>query len=129
MLPLDDIQGAIYHALTLALAPIPVRDHVHRDQAYPYTTIGEMSATPDDALTARGNDIELTVHHWSRQPEMAEIQNMMQRAYSALHYKRFRMEGAQWVQTVYVIAQTLRDIDGVTRHGIMRFRVSVFTAG
>jgi hypothetical protein len=34
--------------------------------------------------------------------------------------------GFQWVDTIYEQSQTLRDIDGVTRHGILSFRVLTF---
>ncbi len=127
MLPISEVQTALYTALTAALAPVPVLDLAGPDQRFPYCTMGEFTATPDDPVTAeQGVDLDMTLHVWSRQPGMQEIQQLMQTAKDALHHKQLAVTGFQWVTTVWEMAQTMRDIDGVTRHGVMRFRILTF---
>lgn len=127
MLPLAEVQSAIFDALTAALAPVPVVDQAGPNQQYPYVTIGESVSDQDDTLGEEGAGIEMTVHVWSRQNGMQETQQLMAAAKAALHRQRLAAAGFQWVDTIWDFAQTLRDPDGVTRHGILRFRVEVFS--
>jgi hypothetical protein len=116
----------LYAALVPALAPVPVLDRAGPNQIYPYSTIGEMIATEDDLLAEQAVNIEVTVHLWSRQPGMQEVQQLMQTAKDALDRAKLPVSGFQWVDCVWTWGQTLRDPDGVTRHGILRFNVLTF---
>jgi hypothetical protein len=127
MLPLSEVQTAIFAALTAALAPVPVQDQAGPNQVYPYVTLGELIGEQFDTLGEEAADIEMTVHVWSRQAGMQECQQLMAAAKDALHRKRLPASGFQWVDTIWEYAQTLRDPDGMTRHGILRFRVGVFS--
>lgn len=126
MLPLSEVQTAIYAALVPAVAPVPVLDLAGPDQEYPYLTIGEFTAEHDDALTEQAVNFELTVHVWSRQGGMQECQQLMTATKDALDRRRLSAAGFQWVDTIWHFAQTMRDPDGVTRHGILRFSVLTF---
>jgi hypothetical protein len=50
----------------------------------------------------------------------------MEAAKNALHRQSFPTGDFQWVATIWTYAQTLRDPDGKTRHGILRFTVQAF---
>jgi hypothetical protein len=126
MLPLSAVQQAIYEALTPALAPVPVLDMAGPDQLYPYVTIGEFTCDQDDPLRDQGVNFEVTIHTWSRYPGMAEAQRLMELIRNTLDRQSFSVDGAQWVDTIWIFGQTLRDPDGVTRHGVLRFRVLTF---
>lgn len=126
MLPLAPVQTALYDALTAALAPVPVLDYAGKDDPFPYCTVGEMIAGHDDTLRDQAVDIEITVHLWSRHRGMQELQTLMALAKDTLDRKILPVTGFQWVTTIWTYAQTLRDADGVTRHGILRFRVMTF---
>lgn len=126
MLPLSDVQTAIYEALADALAPVPVLDRASVDQEYPYVTIGESVAGHSDTLGNQSVDIEITVHVWSRQAGFQECQQIMQQAKDALDRETFAAAEFQWVTTIWTYAQTLRDPDGQTRHGILRFQILTF---
>jgi hypothetical protein len=126
MLPLAEVQTALYAALTPALAPVPVLDRAGQNQAFPYVTIGEFIAVENDTLGDQAIDIEFTMHVWSRQAGMQEIEQLMARAKDALDRARLPVAGFQWVTTIWNWAQTLRDPDGVTRHGILRFQIMTF---
>ena len=128
MLPLAAVQKAIFDALTAALAPVPVLDLAGPNQVYPYCTIGEFTGGQSDTLTEQAVDLEVTVHLWSRQPGMQEVQTLMETAKNALDRQRLPAAGFHWVDTIWIFAQTLRDIDGQTRHGVLRFRILTFEA-
>ena len=126
MLPLSEVQSAFFAALGPALAPVPVLDHAGPNQAFPYVTIGESLGEQADTLGEQGVNIELTVHVWSRQPGMQETQVLMARVKDALDRQRLPAAGFQWVDTIWTYAQTLREPDGMTRHGVLRFQVGTF---
>jgi hypothetical protein len=125
MLPLAEVQKAVYDALTVAVAPVPVLDRGH-NETFPYYTLGETISGHADTLTEQGVDIEVTVHAWSRQPGMQECEQMMALAKDAIDRRVLPVLGFQWVTAIWDYAQTMRDPDGVTRHGILRFRVLTF---
>ena len=127
MLPLSEVQAAMFAALVPALAPVPVLDAAGPNQAYPYVTIGEVVGDQADTLNEQGVNLAWTVHVWSRQSGMQETQQLMARVKDALDRQRLPATGFQWVDTVWMNAQTLRDPDGVTRHGILRFTVATFS--
>lgn len=117
----------MFEALTAALAPVPVLDQAGPNQMFPYVTIGEFIGGESDTLNEQGQDLEITVHVWSRQPGMQECGELMTAAKDALDRARLPVSGFQWVDTIWNYAQTLRDPDGKTRHGVLRFRVMVFS--
>ena len=126
MLPMNEIQRALYQALTAALAPVPIVDRAGPNQSFPYITIGELYGNETDTLGEQSQDFEFTAHVWSRQKGMAECQALMEKVKDALDRKRFPAATFQWVSTIWEFAQTLRDPDGITSHGVVRFRVLVF---
>lgn len=128
MLPLSEVQTALVAALGPALAPVPVLDHAGPNQVYPYVTIGEAIGNNADTLGEQGVNLEFTVHVWSRQAGMQETQQLMTRVKDALDRRRLPAAGFQWVDTIWTFAQTLRDPDGVTRHGVLRFGVLTFSS-
>lgn len=126
MLPIAAAQQAVYNALQEALAPVPVLDEAGPNQSYPYVSIGEFIGGHADTLNAEAADLEITVHVWSRQAGMQECSELMEAAKVALHRVPLAIAGAQWVDTIWNYAQTLRDPDGRTRHGVLRFRILTF---
>lgn len=129
MLPLTEVQTAIYEALMPALAPVPVIDQAGPNQDYPYCTIGEFVGGHDDTLSEQAVNLDVTVHVWSRQPGMQECQQLMTKVKDTLDRKRiYSPITFQWVTTIWLYAQTLREPDGETRHGILRFQVMTFEA-
>ena len=126
MLPLSEVQTALYNALVPALAPVPVLDQAGPNQEYPYATFGEFIGGHDDTLSEQAVNLDVTVHLWSREPGMQQCQQLMTAAKNALDRQRLPAVGFQWVTTIWLYAQTLREPDGRTRHGILRFQVQTF---
>ncbi len=126
MLPLHEIQRAIYDKLVPVLAPVPVLDNAGPDQSFPYVTIGEFISLPQDTLDKAGVNSELTVHTWSRQLGMAETSGLMAAVWDTLHRQDLSFPTCQFVAMRCENAQTMRDADGRTRHGIVRVIVGTF---
>jgi hypothetical protein len=127
MLSFAAIQSATYGKLKPALAPVRVLDQAGPDEFYPFVTLGEFSAGGvADILDHQAIDVEMTIHVWSRQLGMRECEQLMEIVKAALHAQPLTLATAQWVMTTLIYAQTLRDPDGLTRHGVLRFRVMTF---
>lgn len=124
-----DIQRAVYGVLS----PDPVLatqysaavyDDVPENAAFPYITLGEWTETDDPkTLDSIGRESTFTVHIWSRARGMAEVQNIAGRIIQILEHQPLSLGIWRWEATNYADFRTLRDMDGISRHGVLRFRV------
>lgn len=128
ILPLSDVQRAIWDTLSAALTPmnVPVFDDHPTNDLFPYCTLGVLNALPDECLIEQGSQISLQVDVWSVQPGMQETQQIMGEVVEALQHKPLALTDSQWVDTVFELADLVREPDGRTRHGVMRFTVWTF---
>ena len=55
-----------------------------------------------------------------------EIKNIMSSVYTTLHNASITVSGASLVNIRHEFENTLTEADGITRHGVMRFRAVVF---
>lgn len=129
-----ELQKSIYSTLVAAnitdvdgAAISGVFDDVEEDTAYPYITIGEETAIDAGTKTKDAHEHTLTLHIWSRyRGGRKEVKEIMEQVFSALHNNDITVSGASLVNIRHEFEQTLVEADGITRHGIMRFRVVVF---
>lgn len=129
------LQAAVRSALATALAnagsggaAVPVLDEVPQGQAYPYVTIGEDVITDWSALTREGEDIDFTIHTWSRYAGFKEVKELMAAVKGALHDQALSVTGHQLVHLRLAFHAVQRDPDGKTRHGVQRFRALISEA-
>lgn len=125
------IQAGFYQVLTshqpLMDAIEGVFDGVPSEQAFPYVTLGEQTPNPFDTKTSTGEEIVWTLHCWSRYPGRAEayrILNLMMEAFSSVSLSLgggFYVVRFERNQSNH--ATVIEDIDGQTRHGILRVRL------
>ena len=127
------LQQAIFTALDGATindadgnAITGVFDDVPENTAYPYVVIGEETATNIDTKDKDAHEHTLTIHVWSQYRGRKEIKNIMSQIYTLLHNVAISVTGASLVQIRHEFARTLLENDGITRHGIIRFRAVVF---
>ena len=122
-----EIQKAIFQTLTadtdLMQAVTGVFDHVPQNQPYPYVVMGEDTALQWDTDDSDGTEATLTIHVWSRQAGRREAKEIMQVIYGALHRVDISIDGMHTVLCFWEFSETFLDPDGVTRHGVTRFRV------
>ena len=127
------LQQAIFTALDGATindgdgnAITGVFDDVPENTAYPYVVIGEETATNIDTKDKEAHEHTLTIHVWSQYRGRKEIKNIMSSVYTTLHNASITVSGASLVNIRHEFENTLTEADGITRHGVMRFRAVVF---
>ncbi len=103
-----------------------VFDDVPEGTAYPYIVIGEETATDIGTHDKDATEHTLTIHVWSQYRGRKEIKEIMSEIYTSLHNSDITVSGASLVNIRHEFEQTLLENDGITRHGVMRFRVVIF---
>lgn len=121
------LQEALYARLT-GFAPLTalvqgVHDHVPQGAAFPYVQVGEIDSAEWDTDTSLGSDDTVTIHVWSRYRGRLQTHQIQDAIYSALHRHALTVDGAQVVTVEFEFADSLLDPDGLTRHGVQRFRI------
>ena len=105
---------------------VPVYDDVPEGSAAPYIVIGEDTTIDAATKDKDANEHTLTLHIWSEYRGRYEIKTLMQEVYEKLHDSDISMSGASLVNLRSEFETTLQEADGITRHGVMRFRAIVF---
>lgn len=126
-----ELQKAIFTKLNgnvdgLAGANIPVYDDVPQQSNYPYVQIGEETSANNGTKTLDGIEHTLTMHIWSQYRGRREIKTIMKSVYDLLHNTAISVSGASLVNVRQEFSTTLSENDGITRHGVIRFRAVVF---
>lgn len=127
---LTALQDALYTALSGSAAlqaligdPARVFDHVPDDTPFPYVEIGEVSAKRFDSASRNGLDCIVTLNVWSRYSGRREAKQILDAIYAVLHDGTLSVTGNAHVLSAFLGAETKRDDDGLTYHGIVRYRV------
>ena len=101
-------------------------DDVPQGTSYPYVVIGEETAIDAGAKDTDAQEFTLTIHIWSRYKGRKQTKEIAERIYTILHNVAISVTGASLVQIRHEFERTLLENDGITRHGVMRFRAVVF---
>ena len=102
-----------------------VFDDVPESTAYPYVVIGEESISDNSSKTKDIFEHTLTIHIWSQYRGRRDIKVIMKQIHDLLHDSSLSVTGASLVNLRQEFQTTLVEGDGITRHGIMRFRAVV----
>lgn len=123
------LQQAVYAALRADPAvkgllgdPARIYDHVPPSSPFPYLVLGEATAVPFDAKTEDGMEQTLTLHTWSRARGLKETKEVMAAVTDALDSQALALSGHALVLLRFEFASTFLESDGLTRHGVQRFR-------
>jgi hypothetical protein len=103
-----------------------VYDDVPEGTSAPYIAIGEETAIDAAVKDKDAHEHTLTVHVWSEYRGRYEIKHIMEQVYQNLHNAAITVSGASLVNLRNEFVTTLQEADGITRHGVMRFRAVVF---
>lgn len=126
---MSDIQKAFYEALTGSTSVMAlvsgVFDHVPPKQAMPYIVVGDDTAADWDTDNSTGFEATCTIHVWSEYRGRAEAQSILDEIYSLLHRQPMTMTGYNVIDVQCEYQEVGVDPDGLTRHGVMRFRVII----
>ena len=126
-----ELQKALFSTLNGSVtgmdsASVSVYDDVPENTAYPYVVIGEESTSNNGSKDLDGLEHTITLHVWSQYRGRREIKEIMESVYSLLHNTAITVSGASLVNIRQEFSTTLAENDGITRHGVMRFRADVF---
>ena len=100
-----------------------VHDHVPQGTSFPYIVIGEETMTDESsAKTLDFNNFTLTIHIFSRNRGRKEAKQIMARIYELLHNQNLSVTGADHINTRFEFSDVIKENDGLTYHGVQRFR-------
>lgn len=123
------LYAAIYAAL-IAAPPLGagIYDAVPQDAAYPHVEIGGGQALDWSAQLLRGEETTVEIHVWSRYRGYAEARTLLGKIKDRLHEASLSLTGATFIDCRFVDLDLFTDADGLTRHGVIRFRAWTSTA-
>lgn len=116
------LQKAIYDKLTADLS-YSVFDDVPSGTDYPYIVIGEDTLIDYNTNEKSGFEATLTVHSWSDYPGRKEVKEIQGAIYNALNRQELTVTGYNFVECYQEFSETFLENDGITRHGVQRFKV------
>ena len=124
------LQKTVFDALdgdsTLQSLVTDVFDFVPENTAFPYVKVGEETAVDNGTKTLQGNEHTLVIHTFSRYRGSKETKEIMSRIYALLHESSLTISGASLVNLRFEFSDVIKENDGLTTHGIQRFRARVF---
>lgn len=122
------LQQAVYSALSgnAALAALlggpRIYDDVPHAAAYPFVTMGQTSSSDFGTATEDGEEHILTLHVWSAAGGRSEAQLLMGAVRDVLHNAPLTLSGHTLVNLRQQFADIRREADGITIHGLARYR-------
>ena len=127
-----ELGSSVYAKLT-ANAPLMstvtgVFDDVPENTEYPYIVVGEETSADFGSKDKDGRQYTVTIHVWSRFRGLKETKQIMAKIYDLLHNVDLTVSNCIFVNIRQEFTSTMLDSDGITRHGIMRFRVVLFNS-
>ena len=133
------IQEGLYDALIGSTALMAVVTGVYdnalqpedsgNDSEFPYVTIGDNDADEFDTDNTTGFDVTATIHVWSRNRGRKQAKEIQDIIYSILHRQSITVAGGHVIGLDQQFAETFVDPDGLTRHGVQRYRLLVDSNG
>lgn len=112
----DSTKSAIYDN-------VPEAVDAGSDSVFPYVTIGDDTFLEWDTDNSQGKEGTLTIHSWSRYRGRKEVKEIQGAIYDRLHLSNLIFNGYYSVLMLSEYSETLVDPDGLTRHGVQRFRL------
>ena len=109
-------------ALNVLLGGPRVFDDVPQATPYPHVTLGQTSSTEWATGTEDGEEHILTLHVWSQAGGRAEAQRIMGAIRDLLHTANLALTGQVLVSLRQQFSDVRRDADGITIHGLVRYR-------
>ena len=123
------LQKAVFAALggDAALAALVggrIHDAAPRSPEFPYLTLAETAVRDWSAGAEPGAEHRLTVHIWSRGAGKRQAFEIADRVGWVLHDQRLTLDGHRLVNLRHEFTEVRRDPDGLTWHGVLRFRAA-----
>jgi hypothetical protein len=124
------LQQSIYEALngdTLLNSVIGgsrVYDCPPRDATFPYVAIDQINTRDWSSSCSIGFEHTITLSVWSRYAGKREIYAALDAIRECLHEADLDIPGVSLINIRFEMSSVGRDDDGITHHGVMRFRAT-----
>lgn len=130
------LQQAIYTRLSgdstlVTTLGCDVYDDTPQDAAYPYVVIDQTTEVPNDTMGTTSRNTVVTLHTWDAPDPTASTQVKGAKRVKQIHNRLSELLD-RWAPTVtgwgatqmqFEFSDIMRDPDGITRHGVTRFRI------
>ena len=122
--PLGPLQTALYQRLN---GVARLYDSVPSNPIYPYVSIGEDTDVDWSSRPGAmdGHEVTHTLHVWSQYNGFSEAKTIGDQVIRSVTGSPLALNGFRTVTSTLDLVQYLRDTDGLTRHGIIRFRFKI----
>ena len=122
-----ELQTALYSRLSgdstlTSTLGAGIYDEVPEGSSFPYAVMGETTSMDFGTKDVHGSENTMTLHIWSQYRGAKESKNIMDRLHDLLHNYSLSVSGANLINLRFEFTDLIRDPDGITRHGVMRFR-------
>lgn len=122
-----ELQKAIYAALNSGqVAPVYSQGDVPDNASDRYIVIGNDTMVEWDTDCETGFEGTITIHSWDTTADnrsFLPVKDIMGDVYAILHRAEISITGYNTVGLDFEFSETFLDPDGLTRHGVQRFRV------
>lgn len=129
------VQDAVYDLLVANAGmqavlgnPPRIYDYVPQNAVFPYLTLGDTRAENFDTKDGVGINQLITLHAWSRYRGQKEMKDILKAVNLALHRSSMTVSGYNFTDCRFESAETFLDDDGLTYHGLCRYRLITQTA-
>jgi len=120
------LQSSIYSALNVSAITTTlacgVYDEVIEGNSYPFITLGEETAIDYSTNNLVGAETTINIHVWSRYKGSKQTKQILDKIHDLLHDVSLTVSGVNLINLRFEYSDIMRDPDGITRHGVMRFR-------
>nr|BDD44159.1 hypothetical protein 26 [bacterium] len=115
---LTDIIKGVYDNVTQPINP-------GDDSLFPYVVVGDDAITEWDTDAELGFTVAITLHTWSRARGRLQTKEIQKQIYNALHRHDLAVNGLHTVGLDFESDQSFIDADGLTRHGVSTYRLTL----
>lgn len=91
--------------------------------AYPYVVVHDIDLDSDNSDGTLAYDGVINIHTWSDKRDISVIGDIMKEVYNTLNRAEFLIDGYLLIDIMQQNEIVLRDPDGITLHGVQRFRI------
>ena len=122
---MNEIFKAIYDRLSTQLVGVSIYDHIPQDTVgFPFVRMEPLKLSENDTDNEQAFDCTIQIHTWSQTRGSKECADLQLQIYNALHRYNFADTASYCILTVHrEFSEILIDPDGITRHGVDRYRV------
>lgn len=123
------LQQTIFSALNVSAMTSTlscgVYDDVPSNASYPYIALGEETGVDYSVKDIQGGDSTINIEIWSQYKGSKETKQIMDKIHDLLHNSNLTVTGHNLINLRFEFSDIMRDPDGITRHGVMRFRAII----